>query len=121
MTPVDPFASSRRPPTEDPRNLASWYTQGHSDGVGDRLLMFDNSGTPSLELLRFKPELVAAFGFEQALRDRVERLKEFKHPAFPEIRTVEYLQGTKDLALISTFTAGKRLPELLRTLRPSLH
>ena len=93
MTPLDPFGvTNRNAPAGEAGNLASWYTQGHSDGVGDRLLMFDNSGTPTLELLRFRPELVAAFGFEQALRDRVDRLKTFKHAAFPEIRAVEYLQ-----------------------------
>ena len=47
---------------EPSRPLASWYTQGRSDGLGDRLLMFDNSGTASLELLRFRPEFAATFG-----------------------------------------------------------
>src|SRR5688572_31900971 len=85
------------------RPLASWYTEGVSDGVGDRLLMFDNSGTTSLELLRFRPELVAVRGFEDALRDRVAELREFTHPAFPQVRAVEQLD-TGGLALVSTFT-----------------
>src|SRR6185436_4851300 len=98
------------------RTLASWYTEGVSDGVGDRLLMFDNSGTTSLELLRFRPELVAVSGFEDALRDRVAALQAFTHPAFPQVRSVEHLEGG-GLALVSTFTAGKRLAEVFRSPR----
>jgi len=48
--------------------LASWYTESLCDAIGDRLFMFDNSGTPSLELLRFRQEFGAASGFEDALR-----------------------------------------------------
>src|SRR5262245_36134304 len=88
--------------TAQPRPVASWYTQGHSDAIGDRLLMFDNTGTPSLELLRFRPEVVATSGFEDALRERVYLIQRFTHPAFPEIRAIEYLEGTDDLTLVST-------------------
>jgi hypothetical protein len=95
------------------RPLASWYTEGVSDGVGDRLLMFDNSGTTSLELLRFRADLVAVDGFEEALRDRVTALETFTNPAFPQVRAVEHLEGG-GLALVSTFTAGKRLAEIFR-------
>jgi hypothetical protein len=101
---------------DSPRSLASWYTEGVSDGVGDRLLMFDNSGTTSLELLRFRPDLVAVPGFEDALRDRVAALQAFSHPAFPQVRAVEHLEGD-GLALVSTFTAGKRLAEIFRSPR----
>ena len=96
--------------------LASWYTEGVSDGIGDRLLMFDNSGTTSLELLRFRPELVAVPGFEESLRDRVGQLRDFTHPAFPQVRAVEHLDGG-GLALVSTVTAGKRLAEVFRSQR----
>jgi PEGA domain len=101
---------------EAPRPIASWYTEGISDGVGDRLLMFDNSGTTSLELLRFRPELAAVRGFEEALRDRVDQLRAFHHPAFPQVRAVEHLDGG-GLALVSTVAPGKRLAEILRNLR----
>ena len=101
---------------DTPRPLASWYTEGVSDGVGDRLLMFDNSGTTSLELLRFRAELVAVPGFEEALRDRVAALRTFAHQAFPEVRAVEQLEGG-GLALVSTFTAGKRLAEIFNNPR----
>jgi PEGA domain len=101
---------------DTPPQLASWYTEGVSDGVGDRLLMFDNSGNTSLELLRFRPELVAVPGFEEALRERVAVLQAFTHPAFPQVRAVEHLEGG-GLALVSTFTAGKRLAEIFRSPR----
>jgi hypothetical protein len=57
-----------------------------SDGIGDRLLMFDNSNAPSLELLRFRPELADAPGFEAALREQVQRIGRFQHPAFARVR-----------------------------------
>ena len=52
-----------RPAGSRPR-LESWYTQGFSDGLGDRLLMFDNTDAPSWELLRLRKEFSAAPGFE---------------------------------------------------------
>src|SRR3954470_22464640 len=102
-------------PTES-RPLTSWYAEGTSDGIGDRLLMFDNSGTPSLELLRFRRELAAQPGFEEALRERFAELEGFVHPAFPQLRAVENLEDGA-LALVSTFTAGKRLGEMFRSAR----
>jgi hypothetical protein len=122
MTPGDPLTAGPRVTRfPEPHATASWYTQGHSDGIGDRLLMFDDSSTPSLELLRFRPELAASAGFEPALRDRVERLHNFRHPAFAELRAVAHLEGTQELTLVSTFTRGKRLSDVVRTLRPALH
>src|SRR5207253_9284463 len=88
--------------------LASWYTESLCDAIGDRLFMFDNSGTPSLELLRFRQEFGAASGFEDALRERVDALHAFDHPAFSQVRAVERLDSG-DLVLVSTFTTGKRL------------
>jgi hypothetical protein len=99
---------------EQPKPLASWYAEGTSDGLGDRLLMFDNAGTPSLELLRFRRHLADADGFEDALREQVARLQPFRHLAFPEARAVERLEGGAGLTLVSTFTAGKRLAEIFR-------
>lgn len=96
-----------------PKPLASWYAPGLSDGLGDRLLMFDNSTAPSLELLRFRPELAQAPGFESALRERVQRLARFTHPAFARVRSVQRLEPDDDLALISNCTPGKRLSEVL--------
>ena len=100
-----------------PKPLASWYAQGLSDGLGDRLLMFDNSDAPSLELLRFRPDLADVPGFEAALRERVHRLDRFRHPAFARVRSVQRLEPDDDLALISNCTPGKRLSEVLHHAR----
>jgi serine/threonine protein kinase len=92
--------------------LASWYVPGHADGFGDRLLMFDNTSTPSLELLRFHRELTAVAGFEDALRERVQRLSSFRHDAFAPVRTVQYLDDGTALALVSEHAQGQRLSEI---------
>jgi hypothetical protein len=92
-------------------HLASWYTQGLSDGLGDRLLMFDNTNAPSWELLRFRPEFAAAVGFETALRERVERLHQFRHSSFTTVRSVEELGAGDGLALVATYAPGRRLSE----------
>jgi hypothetical protein len=96
-------------------SLASWYTQGRSDGLGDRLLMTDNTGAESLELLRFHPSFAGAFGFERALREQVERLDRFHHAAFPRVRAVEYLDDGDALALVATHVSGTRLSEMFRS------
>jgi hypothetical protein len=102
--------------------LASWYTESLCDAIGDRLFMFDNSGTPSLELLRFRPEFGGASGFEDALRQRADALQAFDHPAFSQVRAVERLDSG-DLVLVSTFTTGKRVSEIFRSghTRPGVH
>jgi len=109
--------SSRSDPGESGLGLASWYTAGRTDGFGDRLLMFDNTGTASFELLRFRPDLAGEPGFEDMLRQRVQRLATFRHPSFAAIRAVEHLEGGDGLALVSNHTAGKRLSELLDSRR----
>src|SRR5262245_53265258 len=106
---VDP--PSRQPAVQAP--IASWYAQGISDGLGDRLLMFDNTASDSLELLRFKPSLANAPGFESALRATVERLTTFRNPGFAYARSLQRLEGDA-LALISTHIEGKRLSDLYR-------
>ena len=101
--------------------LASWYTPGRSDAFGDRLLMFDNTDAVSLELLRFRRDLAVAPGFDNALREGVERLVRFRHPAFPEVRAVVYLDE-HDLTLVSAHLSGQRLSELSTgRLRKGLH
>ena len=112
-----PDAVAERRPTNAQTPIASWYTQGISDGLGDRLLMFDNTAAGSLELLRFRPGLANAPGFEDTLRDTVQRLAEFKHPGFAQARSVQRLEGEEALALISTHVEGKRLSDVFRTHR----
>jgi hypothetical protein len=89
--------------------LASWYTPGLVDGFGDRLLMFDNTETDSLELLRFYPSLSAIEGFEADLHERVRQVGRIPDHAFPLIVAVERLEGDGALALVSTHVPGKRL------------
>jgi hypothetical protein len=93
--------------------LASWYTPGLVDGFGDRLLMFDNTDSDPLELLRFHPALSAAPEFEEVLRERVHRLRWLSDAAFPAVRAVERLDAEGTLALVSTHTPGKRLSAIL--------
>ena len=57
MTPATSVAVDGWSGLDAPKPLASWYTEGLCDCIGDRLLMFDNTGKPSLELLRFRPLL----------------------------------------------------------------
>src|SRR5947207_11831272 len=85
-----------------PAAIASWYAQGISDGLGDRLLMFDNTAAASLELLRLRPALANAPGFERTLHETVQRLAGFKHTAFATVRSLQRLDVDDALALIST-------------------
>ena len=111
MTPSTSAAVNGWSGFDGPKPLASWYAEGLCDGLGDRLAMFDNSGTPSLELLRSRPMLASVIAFEESLRRRVDELRSFDHPAFSRIRAVERMESG-DLALVSTFTKGKRVAEI---------
>jgi PEGA domain len=99
------------------KSLASWYLPGLSDGLGDRLLMFDNSGGTSLELLRFKKEFTDNPAFEIALRKRVTQLERFTHPSIGRVRAVKVLADNEGLALVSDHITGRRLSEVLRDAR----
>jgi hypothetical protein len=104
--------SGEAPPS--PPDLASWYAPGLSDALGDRLLMFDNTHAPSLELLRIRSGLASTPGFERALRERVRSLADFLHESFARVRTVERLEPDGELAVVSNHTAGRRLSEVLK-------
>jgi hypothetical protein len=94
--------------------LVSWYAEGWSDQLGDRLHLFDNAG-PALELLRFRDDVARAPGFEAALRARLEQLRDFIHPSFARVRALTVLdQPNPQLALVSELTPGIRLSEVLR-------
>lgn len=97
--------------------LTSWYAEGRSDALGDRLLMFDNATSANFELLRFRPEVADVPGFEQALRSRVGRLEPFRHKAFATVMAVEHLEGGGGLTLVSTHIPGKRLSEMIQAPR----
>ena len=118
MKAVDEPDTNRFPEAGSANNaLASWYAPGPSDALGDRLLMFDNSSAPSLELLRFRPELSGNPDFEAALRERVDRLNQFTHPSFATVRAVEHLGPNDGLSLLSNYTPGRRLSEVLQDAR----
>jgi hypothetical protein len=91
--------------------VASWYTPGLSDGLGDRLLMFDNSTAVPLELLRFPKPFSQSPTFERALRRRIDELTTFSHPAAGTIRSIQWLGIGEGLALVSNQVPGRRLSE----------
>jgi hypothetical protein len=105
------------PGNKSPKGLASWYLPGLTDALGDRLLMFDNTGAASLELLRLKKEFSDKQGFESAIRARMRQLETFTHPSVARVRALKWLTDNDGLALISDHVAGRRLSEVLRDAR----
>ncbi|HEY7191835.1 MAG TPA: PEGA domain-containing protein [Vicinamibacterales bacterium] len=108
------------PTDESGKRLTTWYAQGHSDALGDRLLMFDNTSAPSWEILRFKPDLAADARFETELRYRVDQLSSFRHPAFPTVRPITELDLDQDLAVVSTYASGVSLSDGLKKPRSAM-
>jgi PEGA domain-containing protein len=108
------------PTDESGKRLTTWYAQGHSDALGDRLLMFDNTSAPSWEILRFKPDLAADARFETELRHRVDQLSSFRHPAFPAVRPITELDLDEDLAVVSTYASGVSLSDGLKKPRSAM-
>jgi hypothetical protein len=102
------------PPGDSGNRLTTWYAPGHSDGLGDRLLMFDNTTAPSWELLRFNPALARDPRFATALRHRLETLGTFQHPAFPVVRSIKEFGQDEGLAVVSTYVSGLRLSDALK-------
>lgn len=96
------------------KRLTTWYAQGQSDALGDRLLMFDNTNLPSWEILRFKPALAHDTRFEAALRERVEQLISFQHLSFPVVRPIKRLGNDDGLAVVSTYSSGAPLSDALK-------
>ena len=89
------------------------YLRGLVDGIGDRVLVLDERRIATLEVLRFRQSLTTSPGFEVALRRRVERLRHFSHPTFAETPVVEYVGRDRYLGLVSNYTPGRRLSDLL--------
>lgn len=102
------------PAADNGSRLTTWYAQGHSDGLGDRLLMFDNTTAPSWEILRFKPALAQDLRFATAFRHRMETLSTFQHPAFPVVRSIKDFGQEEGLAVVSTYATGVRLSDALK-------
>ena len=76
------------------KRLTTWYAQGQSDALGDRLLMFDNTNLPSWEILRFRPALAHNPTFEAAVRQRVEQLSSVSPRVVPT-RPSDQATGTR--------------------------
>jgi hypothetical protein len=104
-------------PADVHESLASRHVPGLSDELGDRVVILDDQQAPSLELLRFRQTLTAMPGFEVALRRRVERLRQFRHRSFEMPPAVEYLSGDRGLVLLSNYTPGVRLSQVLQLAR----
>ena len=102
------------PPGDSGNRLTTWYAPGHSDGLGDRLLMFDNTTAPSWELLRFNPVLARDPRFATTLGHRLETLSTFHHPAFPVVRSIKEFGHDEGLAVVSTYVSGLRLSDALK-------
>ena len=108
-----PMSLGPSEPATPDEGLPNRHVTNLSDEIGDRVLILDERGKPSLELLRFAPTLTRTAGFEVALRRRVERLRQFRHPAFPVTPAVEYLGEDRTLVLLSSYTPERRLSEVI--------
>jgi hypothetical protein len=83
------------------------------DGLGRRHYADGSNGDP-LEILVLRDELAAAPGFKEALRQRLERLASFRHPAFGNVRSVARLiKSEAAIAVISDRVTGIRLSDVL--------
>ena len=97
------------------RPMFSWYAQGFSDPLGDRLLLFDNTSGAPLELLRLCPQLSCVPGFEALVRERAARLDGFADAHHARVCRVDRLPGAGGgLAVVSAGTQGSRLSDVLR-------
>jgi hypothetical protein len=92
--------------------LEPTYSAGVSDGLGERLIFFTDPGATSLELLRFRPDLGDAPGFEEAVRASVEALG-LLDPSLATVRAVERIEELNGLALVSVRQSGRRLSEMM--------
>jgi hypothetical protein len=82
------------------------------DGLGQRHHAMGGVGE-LLEILTLRPDLTAVPSFEFALRERVARLAPFHSESFPRIRSVERVDASSTLALVSDCAEGVRLSKIL--------
>lgn len=94
--------------------LFAWYAQGFLDSLGDRLLLFDNTDSGALELLRLRGDLAAVPQFERAVRERAVQVAGFAHDSHAKVRRVDRLpEPGGGLAVISEHAPGTRLSDIL--------
>jgi len=82
------------------------------DGLGERRRVTDSTGRESLDLLCLNGEMVSVAAFEAAVRERADRLADFRHPSFCDLRGVERLSGGT-VAVVADAVPGNRVAELL--------
>jgi PEGA domain len=84
------------------------------DGLGYRVLGFDKKTGDRLEMLRVRPQFSGQSAFENALRERLRRLSEFRNPAFARVRQIDRLSGqAAGIAIVSNHVEGVRLADVL--------
>ena len=85
------------------------------DGLGVRVVEVDQTSGDTVEVLQLCPELCA---FEKTIKDRTDRLSNFRHPRFVPVRGVQALSGSpKGLGVIADHIVGPRLSEVLEAAR----
>src|SRR5438045_8029375 len=83
------------------------------DGLGERRRVIQPNGD-TIELLCLRRELTAVPSFEFAPRERASRLAAFRHESFARVRSIDRLsEPSAALAVVSAFTRGVRLSQLL--------
>lgn len=87
---------------------------GFRDGLGQRVFAIDRVGGEPRERLRVRPELAA---FETALGLQIDRVSALTDPRFPRARDVDRDRSTGQVCVVSDYTAGERLSELLAAAR----
>ena len=86
---------------------------GFADGFGLRERSREATGADLIETLRLHEALVAAPGFDFALRERVGRLANFRHAYYARVRRVDRLDNGATLALVGDTVEGARLSRIL--------
>ena len=84
------------------------------DGLGTRRLVTDRGAGDPGEVLSLRDSLTEVPGFEQALRERIERLNGLRHGSYARVRGVEP-GGNGSLTLVSDHVVGVRLSTILAT------
>jgi hypothetical protein len=99
----------------DPRPFEQPEAPLFSDGIGDRVVSTDPTTGELVQVLRINPSLTAVPSFEFALRERVARLANFRHPYYARVRRVDRAPSHPTaLAVVSDHVEGTRLSDILR-------
>ena len=86
---------------------------GFADGFGTRVRLSEGPASQPLDMLQLSAPLVAAPGFDFALRERVSRLTNFRHAYYARVRRVDRLDAGATLGLVSDAQSGARLSHVL--------